>query len=134
MKRVPFAKTNPQWHPRRGEKTQFADSIRRGRKIHTLRSYTLEIGEWIQPYEWSGRPYHSPAVNITLPLIVVAVYPIHICGKKVTVGNRDFSQSQIEMLAANDGLTVEDFWFWFEKSFSGNVICWQNPHYEVING
>lgn len=39
------------------------------------------------------------------------------------------TDKQVEVLAENDGMTVEQFWAWFDKDFTGQIIHWTDLRY-----
>ena len=69
-----LAKVFPKHHPRAGEPTHFADKIRKGEKIHTIRTnfpYWEKKIKKIQEgnaqliiFEWEGKPYRSKQKNL----------------------------------------------------------------------
>lgn len=137
----------PRGHRRAGEPTEFEANLAKGVKIHTVRG---NIGDtwgkrcrdvmagrkYLTVREWTGRPYNSEQKELArfdkigLQKITMtyssedAVPQCWIDGHKV----------QIEQVAANDGLAVEDFISWFfgdnkENIFEGVVIHFTDFRY-----
>ena len=135
---VTLCKKFPATHQKAGVPTEFESKLKSGTKIHTIRHNAK--GVWDERYkgiasgrkylsvrEWTGRPYNSEQrefarfEEIGLQHITMtygssdAVPQIWIDDKKVP----------IEVVAKNDGLSVEDFISWFfakDNVFEGVVI------------
>lgn len=92
-------------------------------KIHTLRKSTiLNEGDVFSPVIWSGKPYKEPVLRFAPPQKVHSIESIYI-------DNVDSSIEQVInlnnfFLAKNDGLTLQEFLFWFEKDMHSyfNII------------
>lgn len=114
-------------------------------KWHTIRSGNRwKVGDWFHPRVWSGKPYASKQVDISLPIEIKKIWSIQIIqyperwsfyldGKPVEEGRDDFDIDQFaEELALNDGLSVPDFISWFQlhpkktavAGFNGQILCW----------
>jgi hypothetical protein len=113
----------PLYHKRRRKETHFKESFLVKRKIHTIRSgydrwahnidkvingdFTLSLREW------SGRPYDSPQREIASLKEDVGYQRITMSYDprteelEVTIDGKPYND--IKRLAANDGLSVEDF-------------------------
>lgn len=130
--RIQVSLTFPATHPRKGENTFFPEMIRshlvvKGLKIHTIRAnYALwakrfekiNRGEAVlELYYWTGKPYNSKTVTICQ------------LGKDDGIGLQELFFLNNEMfdpiiegddiiqtkdLAANDGLSLQDFTAWFK--------------------
>jgi len=128
-------------HPRAGQATHFASSVRVGRKIHTCRDNTeywirkIEAlkakGGTLSVREWQDKPYRSPQV-------VVAGIPSAEVGVSVLVMNKlrheyehhrhpaptydafiNGTLIDIEVLAKNDGFeSAKDFIAFVEPLFN----------------
>lgn len=127
-------------HPRAGQTTNFADSVRAGKKIHTCRDnagyWTKKIeilkatGGTLSVREWQDKPYRSPQV-------VIAGYPATEVGTSELTMTRyqhrvepyrhsitcyratvDGKPVEIEELAKNDGFTsAQDFTAFIDPLF-----------------
>lgn len=115
-------------HPRQGEETHFKEKILSGTKIHTIRDnydfWEKRIKEVmsgdaiLSVRQWIGKPYWSKQKTIIdlnkdsgvgiQRLISTEIFGIDIDG----ITDRD----NLNELAAYDGLSLEDFKSWFEKS------------------
>lgn len=125
----------PVSHTKAGEPTGFEKKLKSASKIHTIR-YNKN-GVWDKRYkdiasgkkylsvrEWTGRPYNSEQrefarydkiglQHITMTYDSEDAYPkIWIDNKKVPV----------EVVAKNDGLSVENFVEWFFGNSKSNVF------------
>ena len=130
-------------HPRAGEPTYFVDRILKNgvgfyeflewQKIHTIRAnynYWAGIMEKVQRGEavielfyWSGSPYNSKRDG-NKQIVFATLDKDSGCGVQMlefknsifncqTVDG-DYCYSEIDTIAANDGLSIEDFRAWFE--------------------
>ena len=136
------AREFPQTHQRKGEATNFVDSIKlqiafggNGKK-HTIRknyplwekriNEVLEGNAIISLRYWSGKPYKSPQVEFaTLDKdsgcgVQLLRFPaISICERKETplsvLIDKAKSIYNIDLVAENDGLSLEDFKSWFQR-------------------
>ena len=57
--------------------SRFSDAVRQGRKFTTIRDNPWPVGKPIMLYNWSGKPYRSPQINVT-PVEVVVTQSIDI--------------------------------------------------------
>lgn len=133
-------------HPKAGEPTDFRDKVLEYRKIHTCRANydywkkkfdrMKEVGGVLSLRQWSGKPYGK---GTTMEL--VRDIPSDVCGvqqlkvaltkfprkveEKYRVPGTDFymvamvdgKYVDLETLAHNDGLEVEDYMNWFLPAF-----------------
>lgn len=118
-------------HPRAGESTGFKEKILANEKIHTIRAgdhwykvvQAVNSGAaYLSVREWSGKPYASPQVEICkfmklgYQIINIdsrgMILDIHIDGKKLS------PVSSLYTIAANDGLTRDDFNAWFNIAYT----------------
>lgn len=132
------AKNYPKKHLREGEPTEFAEKIKRGEKIHTIRAnYELwekrikevEAGRaYLSLRQWSDSPYKSKQVEIAQLHDINGVGIIAVekrNGGQIWHYNEDptsFDFTPLKplgdkniTLAKNDGLEIEDFMSWFEN-------------------
>ena len=128
-------------HPLKGKNTNFKKKILEGTKVHTIRSNykywerivnNVNAGKGVLSVrQWSGKPYRSKQVEIK------RFYELGI--QKVTIlnnasditindslkGCRSYqfmSDKQIKKIANNDGLSLEDFVYWFEGVMEDGAI------------
>ena len=131
---ITISKTFFPGHPRAGEATEFREKVLSGTKIHTCRQnypYWWRQIERIQATDgilcvkqWIDRPYHQPGQEpiVNIPADVVGVQRLQLWRTKTST-SYDWialvhgSPVFLEVLAANDGLTVEDFKAWFAPAF-----------------
>lgn len=98
-------------------------------KGHTIRAgYHWKVGDIFSPRVWSGEPYKSKQIiigpnteikklwNFELRYIKGQLYG-YINNQLITIGEG-------MKLAKNDGLLVKDLTAWFNKPFTGQIICW----------
>jgi hypothetical protein len=105
-------------------------------KHHTIRAgYRFKPGEMASLRVWSDKPYRSKQIEFA-QVEVKKVWSIEIVishtwwsfriNDKLFCGN-------VEVIANNDGLELQDFIDWFtvhpksiDREFKGQVICWNN--------
>jgi hypothetical protein len=126
-------------------KPKFIPLIQQGKKIHTIR----EGNRWhegMKIHFWKGSPRNQSAQPFQFGTgIALTIEDISIVNLRdetetliVQVGGSQLTQKEVEMLAINDGLTVEEFRNWFvptphplsKKDFSGQIIHWTDSSYE----
>lgn len=132
-----FSSVFPPSHSKAGQPTGFADKLDSGSKIHTIRADSkgwwvrgergINNGEKILAMrQWSGRPYNSPQVSIGERERIGLQSIIMTYGSEDELPKAwvDGKPVPVELLAKNDGLSVEDFveWFFGTKLYSGNVF------------
>lgn len=121
------------------------------KKHHTIRTgHHWKAGDWFKPVVWgndinpkSGRsgPYHSKPVQFAPEIQIVKTWDfdmdkLGVCsiakpGEQLTY-TFCYSEELDDIIAKNDGLTSEDFYWWFSRSpefkkkggFNGQIICW----------
>ena len=113
-------------HPNEGQPTNFKQKILRKIKQHTLRAD--EKGTWTKKIkevaageaqlsirEWTGRPYSSPQKEIIMLTKDDGVdcCEVFIEFPRVTFFDEPDSINFAKEVAANDGLTLDQFWGWF---------------------
>ncbi len=119
-----LSKLFPLYHKRKGQETHFAESLKSGMKIHTIRANydrwkhnldkVIDGGFRLSIREWSGRSYNSRQNEIMsvsggqvgYQRISMTYDPMSDELKVVIDGRR---LTDIERLANNDGLSLEDF-------------------------
>ena len=99
-------------------------------KFHTIRAgHRFKVGDWFSPRIWSGKSYHSKQIIIAPDIQVKKVWDFEFIHGSVISDNDvmtvvNGSIISILGLSENDGLTEEDFMYWFNKDFNGQIICW----------
>lgn len=123
------AKNFLKYHPKAGQPTNFEQKIRDGEKLHTIRANFKEWEKKVNKIEeggavlsvkqWSGIPYRSPQVKL-FNFEGAGIQQLeYIDGKFIVDGK---TEVDIETLAKNDGLSVQDFNDWFEV-FPTTPMC-----------
>lgn len=116
----------PTKHPRKGQETAFGRSFLNGKKIHTIRgNFPLwekrlkEVQEGravLSVRQWTGKPYQSKQVEIAR---LTAEDGVSIQELKLTDLSRPTTingqRIELPLLAKNDGLGFNDWFYWFEK-------------------
>lgn len=121
----------PSWHPRTGDKTLFKEHLRQ-QKLHTIRA---NVSHWqgifkeiadgeavLVARQWIGRPYRSKTFEIArfdadcgigLQTLTFeeSLYGLHSINRPLIDGR----PIRVELLAANDGLSYEDWASWFQS-------------------
>lgn len=158
MKQMMFARTFPMTHRNAGHPTWFVEKICAGLadkgiladdpywkgldcdfhayyngvpKWHTIRAgQRWKAGDVFVPKVWSGKAYRSKTIVIAPPITVEKTWKIEFdeCGVPSIDGFYSIREDGFEGLASNDGLSEEDFHFWFPfgKVFVGQIICWND--------
>lgn len=100
-------------------------------KLHTIRAGKhFKVGDYFSPRVWTDKPYSSKQIIIAEDIRIEKVYDIVFVQKDehLSIDDKTFYptgyEKMIETLAKNDGLSVEDFKAWFNKPFTGQIICW----------
>jgi len=109
-------------------------------KHHTIRvGNRWKVGDKFSPRVWSGKPYNSKQIIIAPDIEIKKVYDFkievdadYVC---ILIDDWPFFEENskfvvntgaIEILAENDGLSVQDLkdWFKWGKPLKGQIICW----------
>lgn len=109
-------------------------------KIHTIREDKTDrwkAGKMIHFEQWTGKPYNSKCYHFAPLIPCMGVQEIsirHWPDKAITVwidGRHFYSTalpenvSRMFELAKNDGFdSIDDFFKWFDKDFTGKIIHW----------
>lgn len=137
---VSLCRVFPKGHRKAGEATDFEDKVKDGRKIHTIRYNGNDV--WAKRYkdimegrkylslrQWTGRPYNSEQREIAKleKIGLQKVTMTYSSGDSLPQVWIDGKLQDIEAVAKNDGMTVEEFVEWFfgnskENIFEGVVI------------
>lgn len=116
------SKTFLKYHPKAGQLTDFENKIRTGEKIHTIRGNFKEWEKRIKKVQdgtavlsikqWTSVPYNSIQVKLFEREENIGIQMLeYIDGKFIVDGK---TEVEIETLAKNDGLSVQDFKDWFQ--------------------
>jgi len=105
-------------------------------KHHTIRAgKRFKTGEMASLRVWSGKPYHSPQIEFAQVrvkcfdfelkfdescIINGGARPIFCVNGQEYPYGCNFSLE----IATNDGLELLDMKWWFQKPFTGQIICW----------
>lgn len=138
MKVITLSKKFPAYHPRAGEPTGFEDAFLSGRKIHTIRANEkgyYKPGDIVSVRQWSGKPYASKQETLENG-IGISVLPIIIRFDDGILSIRvrpylgaSFSFVEASTVAANDGLSFDDFVAWFNPKMLPNLVL----NYSIIH-
>lgn len=114
-----------------GFKPQFVEPILNGTKLHTIREDSKH--RWqkgMKMHMATGvrtKNYKCFAEKTCTGNRRIDIDPVN---KKVSIivngsETKFFNETGIETLAKNDGFkSVDDFWAWFNKPFTGKLIYW----------
>lgn len=104
-------------------------------KHHTIRSGSRwKTGDMASLRIWSGRPYQSKQIEFA-QVEVKRVWEFSISHGNYSIDTIQIGSfipdSELAVIANNDGLHVDDFWSWFnihpkkkDAVFKGQVVCW----------
>lgn len=104
-------------------------------KGHTIRKGNRwKVGDWFSPRVWgndinpkSGKsgPYQSKQIMLTPLIQVKKIWNIRINMAYEILEINGNDDTILENIALNDGLSIDDFLYWFgKKDFYGQIICW----------
>lgn len=154
MRVITFSRYFPKKHPREGQPTFFVEKIWAGLaditdrmqgsvdmdwyeyyngvpKWHTIREGNRwKVGDFFSPRFWSGKPYRSKQSLITEPIEIKKIWDFKKDEHGFYFINGSSTSFNMEDVARNDGLSMQDFdaWFYFigssKKGFNGQIICW----------
>lgn len=148
-----LARVFPAYHPRKGESTYFVEKLYRSILVGTdyvpitgieqslsllaladaaPKHHTIRAGNHVQPGDfirfsvWSDKPYQSKPVVIAPDIEVVRTWNFSkdALGGKFRINGKEIYPAQLEQIANNDGLSIGEFMSWFNKPFTGQIICW----------
>lgn len=102
-----------------------------GKKLHTIRAGTrFNPGDMASLRVWSDKPYRSKQIEFAQVEIKQTI-PVNISFRsgemKIMIDGNIYTNR--ELLAKNDGLELPDFYGWFQKPMTGQIICWGNVKY-----
>ena len=118
-----LSKVFPVTSSQAGEPTGFEEKLKTGVKLHTIRANKAgvwdkrakEIAEgrkYLCVREWTGKPYHSEQREFTR-FEKIGIQHVVIFNGTLPQCKVDGKEVAVERLAANDGLTLEQFKEWF---------------------
>lgn len=137
---VSLCRVFPKGHRKAGEATDFEAKVKDGRKIHTIRYNGNDVWakrfkdisegrKYLSLRQWTGRPYNSEQREIAKveKIGLQKVTMTYNSGDSIPQVWIDGKAQDIETVAKNDGMTVEEFVDWFfgsrkENYFEGVVI------------
>jgi len=101
-------------------------------KLHTIRAGDRwKVGETFQPRVWQFEPYRSKQLDFCPPLTLTHVQGFVFDGLQYHTA-KPINDTALRRLAANDGLTVDEFKAWFTEPFAGQILSWHelsdNPY------
>ena len=114
-------------------KDKFVDAIKNGTKIHTIREDPkqrwkpgMAIQHWRgNPRNVRQKPYHFATGECKSVQEIEFIRPNYLA-LQIKVDGRELHYKEIENLAQNDGLTMEEFINWFDPldqpPFKGRII------------
>lgn len=135
----------PAGHLKRGQFTGFPEKVIKGTKIHTFRkdsdcwAHYVELvnshNAELSIRRWIGRPYHTPQLEVKR-LKKIGIQQVRMTWDSAIEQPTVFIDGKrilnVEQLAANDGMTLDEFVSWFFKdsdTFNGVIIHFTNFRY-----
>lgn len=115
-----------------------------GPKIHSIRGgdrwrpgLTIQMAYWVRSKQYFQFNKGIPELSLCKVVQGITIYPlerliwIEDLDRPVGTGRmRLFPGNKHEILAINDGLSLEEFWRWFgKKEFVGQIIHWTELKY-----
>jgi hypothetical protein len=98
-----------------------------GQKFHTIRAgHRWKAGDWFSPRVWSGKPYNSKQIQFAPDIQIKKVWDVEFDGDGCLwiFSDKERGPRVLHTVAKNDGLTLEELISWFNKPFTGQIICW----------
>jgi hypothetical protein len=100
-------------------------------KLHTIRGkHHFKVGDLISICCWSGKPYATAQIRIAPDIEVKKTFDFHIRKHDYFINHSPVNYNQLKVVAANDGLAIDDFECWFNvkkgEVFAGQIICWNS--------
>ena len=119
-----IAKNFLAYHKRAGQSTEFEAKIKDKDKVHTIRPNYEKWKEKIEEVksgkaelvlkQWEGRPYHSTPNKLSIYDDKDDVYVSKLTKTADGFFVNDTIKVEPEILAKNDGLSLQDFEDWFK--------------------
>lgn len=158
---ITFSRVFPAYHPKKGQPTYFIEKIYAGiadsttdfkipndandywdwyeyyncvlPKHHTIRAGNRwKVGDKFSPRVWSGKPYNSKQIIIAPDIEIKKIWDIKVFDKSFFINGNFCNVDIMDSIIKNDGLSVDDFYDWFEKPLKDSkesifqIICWNN--------
>lgn len=102
-----------------------------GLKYHTIRGgQHFKTGDPVSLRVWESIPYQSKQIIIAPDITLKKIWDFNIKKADYLINNKKINLTVLKTLAANDGLTADDFELWFagaknkDSKFSGQILCW----------
>lgn len=149
---IGFSRTYPAYHPKAGQPTYFVEKVLKslGRetdrpdlipKGHTIRAgKRWKPGMKFTPRYWTGSPYNykrdgSKHLPFAPDIEVVKTWAFEVTKEGYFLEGERLGLYQLEEIAKNDGLLVNDLELWFNKPINGQIICWNEEidYTHIIN-
>lgn len=149
---ITFSRVFPSYHPRKGEPTYFVEKVVKSLhwdrpyppvdnrsdfdsdiyinckpKHHTIRAgHRWKVGDKFSPRVWSGKPYASKQIQFAPDVEIKQIWDVEFDGDGCLwiFSDKERGPRILHTVAKNDGLSLEDLMSWFNKPFTGQVICW----------
>jgi hypothetical protein len=101
------------------------------KKLHTIRSGSrFKAGATASLKVWSGRPYWTSPIEFAQVKIVKTLpVDIYFTNGEMRIMIDGNIHNNCELVAKNDGLELADFYGWFQKPMSGQIICFSDVNY-----
>lgn len=146
MRVITYSQFFPSYHPKASEPTWFVPKILRSLdllypsdkvlakigwipKWHTIRAGNRwNPGDTFSARYWTGPPYRSKQEEFA-KIEIKKVFPFQKVKGTIWVNHMLLDSQREKDLAINDGLTVDELKQWFQKDFTGQVICWGDVEY-----
>lgn len=102
-------------------------------KHHTIRAgHRWKEGDRFSPRVWSDKPYRSKQIQFAPEIEIKKIWDIEFDedGCLWVYSDKEKGPKVLHTVAKNDGLSLTDLMSWFNKPFTGQIICWnENINY-----
>lgn len=153
---ITFSRTFPSYHPKAGRPTYFVEKIWESTKTfseislpgnvlfdeqyrylrnpfvpkhHTIRAgHRWKVGDWFSPRVWSGKPYNSKQIQFAPEIQIKQIWDVEFDEDACLwiYSDKEKGAGVLHRVAKNDGLSLTDLMTWFNKPFTGQIICWND--------
>lgn len=94
-------------------------------KYHTVRAgHRWKVGDKFSPRVWSDKPYRSKQITIASDIEIKKIWDVEFDEDGCLWVYGLIEGDHLNKVAKNDGLTTRDLLDWFNKPFTGQIICW----------
>lgn len=96
-------------------------------KHHTIRAgHRWREGDFFSPRVWTGKPYASPQSQFAPNIQIKKIWDVEFDGDGCLwiYSDKEKGPGVLRRVAKNDGLSLTDLIAWFNKPFTGQIICW----------